>query len=101
MKLGKGAYRHWGFICFALLAGASVLRAEEVALSPLLAPLPGKAEEPADNPGTPRKIALGQKLFFDPRLSKSGNISCNSCHNVMGSGTDNLARSFGIGGKLG
>jgi len=41
------------------------------------------------------KVELGKKLFFDPRLSKSGWISCNSCHNLMLSGTDNLVSSVG------
>lgn len=36
---------------------------------------------PADNPITPAKVELGKKLFFDPRLSGSGIISCASCHN--------------------
>ncbi|MET1254416.1 cytochrome-c peroxidase [Aliikangiella maris] len=38
---------------------------------------------------------LGKKLFFEPRLSKSGFISCNSCHNLSRGGTDNLATSIG------
>jgi cytochrome c peroxidase len=43
----------------------------------------------------PAKIELGKKLFFDPRLSKSGFISCNSCHNLSMGGSDNLATSIG------
>ncbi len=38
---------------------------------------------------------LGKKLFFEPRLSKSGFISCNSCHNLSMGGSDNLATSIG------
>ena len=38
---------------------------------------------------------LGKKLFFDPRLSRSGFISCNSCHNLSMGGTDNLTTSIG------
>ena len=38
---------------------------------------------------------MGKKLFFDPRLSKSGFISCNSCHNLSMGGTDNLKTSIG------
>ena len=38
---------------------------------------------------------LGKKLFFDPRLSRSGFISCNSCHNLSMGGTDNLRTSIG------
>lgn len=46
----------------------------------------------------PKNIAvveLGKKLYFDPRLSKSGFISCNSCHNLSMGGTDNLKTSIG------
>ncbi|MDP2195198.1 MAG: cytochrome-c peroxidase [Rhodocyclaceae bacterium] len=40
-------------------------------------------------------VELGKKLFFDPRLSKSGFISCNSCHNLSMGGTDNIQTSIG------
>ena len=40
-------------------------------------------------------VELGKKLYFDPRLSKSGFISCNSCHNLSMGGTDNLKTSIG------
>ncbi|WP_274108175.1 cytochrome-c peroxidase [Pseudomonas putida] len=43
----------------------------------------------------PAKVELGKKLFFDPRLSKSGFISCNSCHNLSMGGSDNLPTSIG------
>jgi cytochrome c peroxidase len=43
------------------------------------------------------KAELGKQLFFDPRLSKSGFISCNSCHNLSMGGTDNLPTSIGHG----
>lgn len=64
-------------------------------------PLPSKAPAPKDNPTTPAKVELGKKLYFDPRLSKDGTVSCNSCHNVMSNGTDNRATSAGIKGQLG
>lgn len=41
------------------------------------------------------KVELGKKLYFDTRLSKSGFISCNSCHNLSMGGTDNLPTSIG------
>ncbi|KHO64788.1 cytochrome C biogenesis protein CcsA [Pseudomonas flexibilis] len=41
------------------------------------------------------KVELGKQLFFDPRLSKSGFISCNSCHNLSMGGSDNLPSSIG------
>jgi cytochrome c peroxidase len=37
-------------------------------------------EAPADNPMTPAKVALGERLFKDPRLSGDGLVSCESCH---------------------
>lgn len=40
-------------------------------------------------------VELGKKLYFDTRLSKSGFISCNSCHNLSMGGTDNLRTSIG------
>lgn len=43
----------------------------------------------------PALAELGKKLFFDTRLSKSGFISCNSCHNLSMGGTDNLKTSIG------
>ena len=43
----------------------------------------------------PALVELGKKLYFDPRLSKSGFISCNSCHNLSMGGSDNLATSIG------
>lgn len=45
--------------------------------------------------GNPPMIELGKKLYFDPRLSKSGFISCNSCHNLSMGGSDNLTSSIG------
>lgn len=45
-----------------------------------------------DNPAL---VELGRQLYFDPRLSKSGFISCNSCHNLSMGGTDNLKTSIG------
>ncbi|WOT03825.1 cytochrome-c peroxidase [Shewanella youngdeokensis] len=43
----------------------------------------------------PEKVELGKMLFFEPRLSKSGFISCNSCHNLSLGGVDALPTSVG------
>ena len=64
-------------------------------------PLPEQAPAPADNPITPEKVELGKQLFFDPRLSVDGTVSCNSCHNVMSSGTDNRPVSVGVAAQKG
>lgn len=50
---------------------------------------------PAAEITNPQLVELGKKLFFDPRLSKSGFISCNSCHNLSMGGTDNIKTSIG------
>jgi cytochrome c peroxidase len=47
------------------------------------------------------KVELGKMLFFDPRLSKSGFLSCNSCHNLASGGVDNMPSSIGHGWQLG
>lgn len=44
---------------------------------------------------------LGKTLYFDPRLSFDGTISCNSCHNVMGAGEDGRSVSQGVKGQRG
>jgi cytochrome c peroxidase len=53
------------------------------------------------NPSTPEKVSLGQLLFFDPRLSGSGVISCASCHNPALGWSDALPLGLGhMGGRL-
>jgi cytochrome c peroxidase len=52
---------------------------------------------PADNPQTPEKIALGDKLFNDKRFSSTGEVSCATCHDPLKAGTDSpLKTSEGI-----
>lgn len=67
----------------------------------LLVPLPAKPPVPKENPITKAKVELGKQLYFDPRLSKDGTISCNSCHSVSSSGEDNRKNSVGVGGAHG
>ena len=45
------------------------------------------------------KVALGRRLFHDPRLSRDNTISCSNCHNLVNGGMDNLPYSIGIDGK--
>lgn len=44
---------------------------------------------------SPEKVELGKKLYFEPRLSKSGIISCNTCHNIGLGGADGVAAAVG------
>jgi len=57
-------------------------------------PLPEAALNPA-NPLSDDKVLLGKMLYYEPRLSKSGWISCNSCHSLATYGVDNLPTSIG------
>lgn len=60
-----------------------------------LGPLPERAPAPANNPHTEEKARLGEDLFFDPRLSRSGQIACASCHEPDLAFADGRKVSFG------
>lgn len=49
----------------------------------------------------PRKVALGERLFHEPKLSRDNTIACVSCHNLALGGTDRLPVSLGVGGAKG
>ena len=72
------------FLAISTLAASSVLLGDE----------PIQPIRPVQNINL-AQVELGKKLYFDPRLSKSGFISCNSCHNLSMGGTDNLKTSIG------
>jgi len=55
----------------------------------------------ASNPITPAKINLGRMLFYDARLSKAQDVSCNSCHSLKDYGVDGKPVSSGDKGQLG
>lgn len=74
------------------------LRAEDDLLQKskaLFKPVPDSPPELEDNPITPDKIELGKMLFFEPRLSASNLISCNTCHNLGTGGVDLQETSVG------
>lgn len=66
----------------------------------ILQALPLTPITPKSNPTTEAKVALGKQLFFDPRLSFNGNLSCNSCHNLSAGGDDDGKASILSNGKL-
>jgi cytochrome c peroxidase len=55
----------------------------------------------ASNPVTPEKVALGRKLYFEKRLSKSQDISCNTCHPLNDYGAEDTPTSEGFKGQKG
>jgi cytochrome c peroxidase len=87
-----------------LTLGASVMMASSLVQDANNAGLKAIPESPTallkliDNPKNPitkAKVELGKKLYFDPRLSKSGLISCNTCHNLSEGGDDGLEAAVG------
>jgi len=66
-----------------------------------LQPLTAKIYVPESNPLTKGKYELGRQLYFDPRVSLDGTVSCATCHNPAKGWTDGLAVSFGIAGQTG
>ena len=90
----------------ALLAGACRPAPREAAVAvdsnqlALFAPLPDQMGSP-DNPVTDAKVALGRLLFYETRISKQGNQSCNSCHHLAAFGADTGRVSVRSAGQLG
>jgi cytochrome c peroxidase len=60
---------------------------------------PAAAPAPPDNPTTPEKVALGRRLFSDPRLSGSNGVACSTCHQPELSFSDGIARRAGLQGE--
>src|SRR6185295_2579323 len=58
------------------------------------------APMPADNLSTPARVELGKSLFFDPRMSGNGAMSCASCHNPSLGWSDGLKTAVGWGGQV-
>lgn len=81
-------------VAFLLLTQATAATAAARTGEPIQPIQAKKIENPA-------QVELGKALFFDPRLSKSGYISCNSCHNLATGGSDNLISSIGHKWNLG
>jgi cytochrome c peroxidase len=65
----------------------------------LFKPLP-KDMATTEFPVTPERIQLGRKLFFDPRISVDGTVSCSRCHLPALYATDALPKSVGVHGQV-
>lgn len=87
------------FLCFsAALQGQDALL-EKARKS--FKSVPSAPPQLPSNPSSPAKVELGRMLFFDPRLSSSWLISCNTCHNAGLGGVDLLETSIGHGWQKG
>ncbi len=67
----------------------------------LFKPIPSIVPSLKDNAVTREKVELGKLLFFDPRISSSEIISCNTCHNLGTGGVDAGPTSVGHGWQKG
>lgn len=85
----------------ALFMSGAVLADDMDYYKSFFEPLPALPPIPADNSMTPEKIELGKMLFFEPRLSASGVISCATCHNPALGWADRLERGVGHDGQVG
>jgi cytochrome c peroxidase len=100
----------WVLMSVAMVGlGITVARSEPVPDLPALrakakafvAPLPDRM--PGAEKDTPSLVKLGEKLYFEKRLSLNGQMSCNTCHMVdeKRAGVDNEATSLGVHGQRG
>lgn len=99
--------RHPFAILCAMLMAAPAL-AQPVAEAPLRAmaqslfqPIPTVQEVVKEHKLDDAKIELGRWLFFEPRLSTSHIITCNTCHSIGTGGADNIPTSIGHGWQAG
>jgi len=82
-----------------LFASSNISLAEKAKMNGLL-PIPQDKKELSKviDPNkviTPKRVELGKKLYFEPRLSKSSLISCNWCHNLGLGGVDGVPKAIG------
>src|SRR5467141_442412 len=96
-------------LALLVLAASCSSPTEQPAAQPATPPSPapkpdagplGEMAVPADNPVTPEKVELGKKLFFDTRLSKTGKMDCETCHQPDKGWTDGKVVSERFDGSL-
>ena len=80
-----------GITAFALAADDPLMKQAQGLFQPI--PLEPVAVKGVTS--TPAMVELGTDLYFDPRLSQSHNISCNTCHQIGLGGVDMLPTSIG------
>lgn len=90
-------------LCASMLFSASAMADDALReqAQRLFEPIP-TAEVVVEQKGvTPEQIELGKWLFFEPRISASHIITCNTCHSVGTGGADNIPASIGHGWQAG
>ncbi len=95
--MSRALYGRWGYPLLLLLGFYGMMAdAKSVRPREPIFPIPLEEER-----GDPKKIELGQMLWFEKRLSLGGDISCNSCHNLAKGGADDRPFSIGYQGREG
>lgn len=92
------------FVCLLLCLMVTPLFAAEDLMEKaqkMFKPIPEEPPALIENSLTPSKLELGTMLYFEPRLSASGLISCNTCHNIGTGGVDLQETSVGHGWQRG
>ncbi|MGA6099520.1 cytochrome-c peroxidase [Stutzerimonas marianensis] len=87
-----------GLLLIANVGAADELRDRANAI---FKPIPDKVTQVRGQAVSDDQARLGHKLWFDPRLSRSHVISCNTCHNLSLGGGDNVPTSIGHGWQKG
>jgi len=84
-----------------MIAGSAHANELRERASAIFQPIPDKVTEVRGHSVNEDQAILGHKLWFDPRLSRSHVISCNTCHNLSIGGSDNVTTSIGHGWQKG
>lgn len=84
----------FGLVVYGCQPSALTINPEQA-----ISALPLAATDPADNPRSPEKIALGKLLFYDPVLSGGKDVACATCHHPKFGYTDGLELPIGVGGE--
>jgi cytochrome c peroxidase len=90
-------------VAFLMVIVSAASAADEVMkrAQSMFKPIPVKVPEMKGKSFTQAKVELGKMLYFEPRLSASALISCNTCHNVGMGGADFQETSVGHGWQKG
>ncbi len=84
-----------------LPADTSLIKDEPLVVRPPLGLQTIADKVPLANPMMVAKVELGKQLYFEPRISKDGTVSCATCHNPEKGWADGLKAAIGIGGQVG
>lgn len=91
------AFKNW--LILALIVTPLVVSCQQAGAMRPLTPAGGKAV--ASSAQEKAEVALGIRLFFDPRLSRTNRVSCGSCHNPKQGFSNGLPVGVGVEGRTG